>query len=306
MFPAILVAQQDPQLAILRPLCLLKEDQRYLKALIMLFRPLKIITKVLSRSGVPMLANIIVHFDTLDYEYTNICMDTKLPLYVQQGAERARSVLNKYYKLTDNSILYHLAVFLHPSMHVHYLKLANWEDEWIETAVKLAEATFDKFYKPSTPNAQAQALGTLQFGYSSYMSHMYSAVAGTGPTSPCPIHKFINGAPLLDHVENGKPMLQNPLSWWYSQCITRNEWNRLTQMALDVLSTPATSVDVERAFSFASSIVSKRCHNLSAFTIQATASLGSYSKAGLMKPGCLALPPHKGKPKAQYHTKEIA
>ncbi|KAG8735671.1 hypothetical protein FRC10_010280 [Ceratobasidium sp. 414] len=268
--------EQDPRLAIPCPLRLLKEDQKYLKALITLFHPLKIITEVLSCSGVPMLADVIVHFDTLDYEYTNICMDTKLPLYVRQGAECARSVLNKYYELTDNSILYRLAVLLHPSMHIHYLKLADWEDKWIETAVELAEATFDKFYKPSTPNTQAQAPGTSQFGYSSYMSR----------------------APLLDHAENGEPMLRNPLSWWYSQRIAGNEWNTLTQMALDMLSTPATSVDVERAFSFASLIVSKRHHNLSAFTIQATASLGSYSKAGLMKGGCLVLPPRKGKPKA--------
>jgi hypothetical protein len=52
----------------------------------------------------------------------------------------------------------------------------------------------------------------------------------------------------------------------------------------------ASSVDVERAFSFAGSIVSKRRHNLAPYTIQATASLGSYSKAGLVKPGILTLP----------------
>jgi hypothetical protein len=52
----------------------------------------------------------------------------------------------------------------------------------------------------------------------------------------------------------------------------------------------ASSVDVERAFSFAGSVVSKHRHNLAPYTIQATASLGSYSKAWLVKPGILTLP----------------
>jgi hypothetical protein len=57
-------------------------------------------------------------------------------------------------------------------------------------------------------------------------------------------------------------------------------------------------VDVERVFSFVGSTVSKRRHNLAPCTIQATATLGSYSKAGLVKPGCLTLP-RKAKAKAK-------
>jgi hypothetical protein len=53
----------------------------------------------------------------------------------------------------------------------------------------------------------------------------------------------------------------------------------------------ATSIDIECAFSFAGSVVSKHCHNLAPCTIQATVMLGLYAKAGLVKPGCLMLPP---------------
>jgi hypothetical protein len=52
----------------------------------------------------------------------------------------------------------------------------------------------------------------------------------------------------------------------------------------------ATSVDIECTFSFAGSIVSKHCHSLWVYSIQATALLGLYSKAGLVKPGILILP----------------
>lgn len=49
-------------------------------------------------------------------------------------------------------------------------------------------------------------------------------------------------------------------------------------------------MDVECTFSFADSTVSKRRHNLALCIIQATATLSSYLKAGLVKPGCLTLP----------------
>ncbi|KAG8713751.1 hypothetical protein FRC09_018367 [Ceratobasidium sp. 395] len=59
-------------------------------------------------------------------------------------------------------------------------------------------------------------------------------------------------------------------------------------MALDVLSTPATSVDVECHFSFVNHLVSKHRYRLLPCTIEATASLGLYVKAGIVKPGILA------------------
>jgi hypothetical protein len=47
---------------------------------------------------------------------------------------------------------------------------------------------------------------------------------------------------------------------------------------------------MEHVFSFAGPVVSKRRHNLAPCTIQATATLGLYAKAGLVKPSCLTLP----------------
>ena len=105
---------------------------------------------------------------------------------------------------------------------------------------------------------------------------------------------------------NGVRSPYNPLEWWRMQRATGNKYKGLTQMALDTLSTPgayniwsisatltayiASSVNIERVFLFAGSIVTKRRHHLAPCTIQATASLGSYSKAGLVKPGMLHQP----------------
>ncbi|KAG8767830.1 hypothetical protein FRC12_006013 [Ceratobasidium sp. 428] len=150
-------------------------------------------------------------------------------------------------------------------MRAHYLENARWEANWIQEATDICVKTYNKFYKPTNTSSNTLQAGgsTLQFGYLSYMSRMYANLSG-GSAKPneCPVLQFING----------------------------NEWKGLTQIALDVLSMPATSVDVKRAFLFAGMIVGKRRHSLSLYMIQATATLGLYSKVGLAKCGCLALP----------------
>ncbi|KAG9090514.1 hypothetical protein FRC06_001021 [Ceratobasidium sp. 370] len=171
----------------------------------------------------------------------------------------------------DESNVYRLAMFLHLSIRVYYLVAVGWELSWIE-------------------NAAPAVSGGSQFGYSDgYLEEMYAKLGSTKPPSACPVRDFVHAQPLTSPM--GSPIINDLLGWWAHQRAAGHEYNGMTQMALDVLSTPTSSVDVERAFSFAGSIVSKRRHNLAPYTIQANASLGSYSKAGLVWPGILALPP---------------
>ena len=68
-----------------------------------------------------MLADVILHFDSLDFEYTNIANDKKQPSYIRQGAERARGVLNKYYELSDSSHMYRIG--MRKRFRIHYLEV---------------------------------------------------------------------------------------------------------------------------------------------------------------------------------------
>ncbi|QRV90595.1 DNA polymerase [Ceratobasidium sp. AG-Ba] len=302
-FLAIIATQRDASLSIPRKHRLHTEDRKFIKGMIALFKPLSVVTEALSRAGVPLLADVILHFDSLEYEYANIANDSDQPAYMRLGAQRARVVLNKYYELTDQSDLYRAAILLHPSMRRHYLTLAEWPNDWIEDSVALTVKIYREHYKP--PNSVAaptRASETSQFGYSSYMSRMYSNLADHGQSSTCPVQEFVNAPPIIDYGELNEPIFRNPIQWWYNQRLGGNEWDGLTQMALDVLSTPATSVDVERAFSYVGSIVSKRRHNLKPYSIQAASTLGSYSKANLVKRGCLELP-RKAKSKEKAKPK---
>jgi hypothetical protein len=57
-----------------------------------------------------MLANVIVHYDSLDHVYRGVCLDGKQPLWIRHAARRGMGVLNKYYGKSDESHLYRLAL----------------------------------------------------------------------------------------------------------------------------------------------------------------------------------------------------
>ncbi|QRW08919.1 DNA polymerase [Ceratobasidium sp. AG-Ba] len=276
-FVAILATQRDASLDVPRKHRLHSEDRRFIKGLVSLFKPLAVVTESLSRAGVPLLADVVLHFDSLEYEYTNIASDSDQPAYMRAGAQRARTVLNKYYEMTDQSHLYRAAILLHPSMRRQYLTLAEWPDSWIEESIDLTVKIYRNHYKPaSSAPAPTRAPGTSQFGYSVCCVSLFIVVTVA--------NRYLH---LVVHV----PDVLEPCQ------------SELAQMALDVLSTPATSVDVERAFSYVGSVVSKRRHNLKPYSIQVPRH-SVHSKANLVKKGCLELPrkanlKEKAKPKSK-------
>ncbi|KAG8706006.1 hypothetical protein FRC09_002632 [Ceratobasidium sp. 395] len=287
-FPA--AASTQKQLGVPYHQQLKKDDQKPIKLLIEVLKPLRIVTEILSRAEVPLIADVIFHFDALNNEYNNMCIDSSKPLYIRHAANNARRKLDKYYSKTDESDMYRLALLLHPSMRVAYLVRAKWEPDWIDAAVKLTEEVWETHYKLTpTTTAETPAAALSDFAYSSWMTRTMTEDADSAEpdTQDSPVRGFVYDKRLWD-TSTKPPGLLNPLAWWQGQRTLNNEFNGLTQMALDVLSTPATSVDVERAFSFVNHLVSKRRYRLSPCTIEATASLGSYIKAGLVKPGILA------------------
>ncbi|KDQ19359.1 hypothetical protein BOTBODRAFT_93384, partial [Botryobasidium botryosum FD-172 SS1] len=75
--------------------------------------------------------------------------------------------------------------------------------------------------------------------------------------------------------------VDNPLAYWNDKR-SSGTWPELTQMVLDYLTIPATSVDVERAFSYGWQTVSLYRHSLSSQSIQASIVFGNRCKEGLV------------------------
>jgi hypothetical protein len=49
-------------------------------------------------------------------------------------------------------------------MQVHYMRSAEWEPDWIENAIDIAERNWEAYYKPTAPALPVP--GTSQFAYS--------------------------------------------------------------------------------------------------------------------------------------------
>jgi hypothetical protein len=70
------------------------------------------------------------------------------------------------------------------------------------------------------------------------------------------------------------------LVWWYEQ---RDAYPRLSRMAIDYHSIPATSVDVERVFSKGRILLSHIRSRLSVQSTRALMCVGAWSKLGFVK-----------------------
>jgi hypothetical protein len=71
--------------------------------------------------------------------------------------------------------------------------------------------------------------------------------------------------------------ITNPLTYWHSIMSSQNVFAPLARMALDFLSMPAASTDVERAFSRGRLTVSRLRHSLSNEATRAATVLSSWS-----------------------------
>ncbi|KIL55688.1 hypothetical protein M378DRAFT_90563, partial [Amanita muscaria Koide BX008] len=70
------------------------------------------------------------------------------------------------------------------------------------------------------------------------------------------------------------------IAWWHGR---RSVYPRLSRMALDYLTIPATSVDVERLFSWGRILLSHLRNRMSAQTSRALLCLGNWSLLDIVK-----------------------
>ncbi|KAJ3832394.1 hypothetical protein F5878DRAFT_548248 [Lentinula raphanica] len=62
-----------------------------------------------------------------------------------------------YYALTDDSDLYRMAMILHPKYKLDYFRKARWEQEWIDTAVRVTREAWERDFKPSDDDEESSS-----------------------------------------------------------------------------------------------------------------------------------------------------
>src|SRR5882762_8849203 len=103
----------------------------------------------MSQSKTPLVHEVIPIFDIIAQALDDYVDDATLPPAVRMAAVRGQAMLNKYYGLTDDSIVYWIAMrmlisaygiclllmlcvlVLHPRYKSSYFHKAGWPREWI-------------------------------------------------------------------------------------------------------------------------------------------------------------------------------
>ncbi|KAA1088533.1 hypothetical protein PGTUg99_033119 [Puccinia graminis f. sp. tritici] len=242
------------------------------------------ITLQISKSGSARLSNIVIFIDQITDHLSTIISDSNYPPALRNACRVGLKITNKYYSLTDTSPLYRIAILLHPSFKDEYFKLAKWEPEWIAEAIRLAFEMWVSNYKPRpiTPASSAPTTSSKPITLT-LASLGRAASACGGENSSDAFDMWLTGGLVL----NGNDPV-NPLKWWMEQKRSGNSHGGLVHMALDVLGCPATSVDVERAFSFGRDYDSAKRHRLNSCSISRGMTVAFYSKNSKIKEGTLA------------------
>ncbi|KNF06330.1 hypothetical protein PSTG_00834 [Puccinia striiformis f. sp. tritici PST-78] len=215
------------------------------------------ITLQISVAGSARLSNIVLFIDQITEHLSTVISNPSYPAALRNACRLGLKKTNKYYSLTDTSPLYRIAILLHPSFRDEYFKLAKWEPEWIAEAIRLARDMWVSHYKPRPipPSSSAPPSSKPITGMLAGLG--VAAAARGGDSSSDPLDMWLAGGLVLKGEE---PV--NPLKWWIQQKKLGNTYGGLVHMALDVLSCPATSADLERAFSFGRDYVSSKRHRL--------------------------------------------
>ncbi|WVF70526.1 hypothetical protein IAT40_005316 [Kwoniella sp. CBS 6097] len=216
-------------------------------------------------------ASVVPYLDEVTKQLDKILLDEKVPVMVRVGCCVGKNLANKYYSRSDESIIYRLAILLHPSMRMRYLTSQKWLEDWKQTARDLLHGLYESQYQTESESLPPDSSPVHEPGM------IELELDDDERTSKAhPIDTFIDG----DRIKGPNNTHQDPIQWW-SGCV-EERYKDLRKLALDIFSTPATSVEPKRIFSTAGLTVSNRRHSLGPGTVPALMCLASWYKRGLV------------------------
>ncbi|EKG09168.1 HAT domain-containing protein [Macrophomina phaseolina MS6] len=271
----------------LREDALTADDWHELAELLRLLKPLKRSTEDLEgnpthgRGGAlwEVLAHMERNLRELESEKARLADRMEAP-HLQASINLGWQVLDKYYRLTDETPAYRAAVVLHPMIKWTFFE-RNWPHEWIERAQKEVKTLWKSYKTTGTPKKARQALPQPpdsqlrpdwhDHEWEEQMNNFIFATASSD-TNLDEYHRY-----LAEPAPTGDPRAFDVLQWWIEHLY---DYPQLSKMALDLLACPAMSADCERAFLSAGRNISKTRSRINDETAEATECLRSWLKQG--------------------------
>jgi hypothetical protein len=181
------------------------------------------------------------------------------------------ALLDKYYSLTDRSPAYVAAVLLH-SRHKWAYFTNKWKPEWVQSV-----------------KASVRQLWVAQY------KNLYVQVLNPRVESPrqgqdlCRFERWfkedVENPEQIDELEDycslpaERGIRNSPaaIGWWLDPC-QQQRFSHLNRMAVDILSIPTMSPEVERLFSECKMILTDHRHSLSTDSIEALVSIKRFNR----------------------------
>ncbi|KAE8239788.1 hypothetical protein A4X13_0g8068 [Tilletia indica] len=245
-----IIAWQTENVGLIPPKYRLKRVHKAgFQTLLHLLEPLSVATAKFSSKQNPTIGGVIGVFESLDAHYRKLAENETLSETWRDAARRAGAVCSEYYGLADATDAYYLAILLHPNMRIKFMKAMVWEQEWIDKATHVLRETYEQFYKVEPEMTQPDSSAVVaeedeELDFMELKMRKMAAEHKEAAEEPDPIQQWIDG-----YIAAKRGEKTDPLEWWWREHEKGNHRLGLTQLALDVYSCPASSVDVERLFS---------------------------------------------------------
>lgn len=217
-------------------------------------------------AGVSLISAVIPRMDDLVRVIDDFKDDTSKHPAVRSAAVRGLTILNKYYQKSDESFVYRIAMALDPRVKLQYFVDQEWPTDWISTVKNITRQVYKEDYA-SVAAADVPLSPRRHVPIGDWPSLLRKSKAPSHQERD-ELTTFWASPPERD---------ADPLQYWYGHLFGRPE-SRLARMAIDYLSAPASSVEVERAFSRGALTVTHRRHALSHQSTRNSIVLGAWLK----------------------------
>lgn len=210
--------------------------------------------------------------------------------YMKVCVDSAWVKIDKYYAKLSDSPLPYVAVALHPSYRWKVFDQL-WQEshpEWILEARGIVNKMWNNHYKdieladvplPGEARQLQPVIGTHN-SFKAWKNQIQDVQDEVSlDTTPVPSSCAGDEFESWQATDKEGTFVTDPYKYWWD---LRSTYPRLSQMALDHLTVPPMSAEVERLFSSAGLMVTPLRNRLKAETIGAVQALRSWNKAGLL------------------------
>ena len=198
-----------------------------------------------AESNLSSLELVIFNIENLLLFYEKYSTKYASNLHLSVALDMGWSVLKDYYALTDETPVYTMAILLHPSMRMQYIK-SRWEDTWWKAIKGKVKALWIEYSTIELDPGEKEP--EIEGNDDKFIDFARPSLTLLEHRSGDEFERFIN---------SGSTDITGTtaLAWWSDER-QRRRYPRLSRLARDIFSIPPMSDEPERIFSSTRRVIS--------------------------------------------------